>query len=830
MAYRAWVAFTAALVWVEQVPAWNSHYGEDQLYSFQDFYTDAQYGPDFGYYSTGRILHADGPADNGITGGSQEWFNSYTTLPMSLSPHFAHALCDRLVTMWLAMGSPDSFVIAEFGGGTGMLARDILRYSRDRHGEFHAALSRYVIAERSQAMRTTQNRTAAEFIAEGKLQVVNADGRQASLVRPHLEEAAGHGRPLVGIVLSNELLDEFDPARLRLMWRKNRPPSARRCMECQAYREAYVLHSIDARALETLIQGQTVSVEELEIEGRQLFCGLLHTAALKRAMLAVAEDLSEAERWQCAPMAVCCHAFLLAVNQALQFHHEALYQAEIIRREDDGLRELVRLYRAHSEAANGTVPLSKDRYRQLRRLAADRGAEMEKALLTGSNPDLLPGRIKSSEVFLSLNARRCNELKGWMERHASRLAVAAKLRDASAPVYDGIAGAAHTAVHLKLVLRPGEASFVEEAAKLMDDSFLVTLDYGADADALLWHTLIRPSHEGIHIMDARDELFADCTAVSYLACPGLQDLTTSVDFTEVAVAGKQLGDWELKAYGPVFLIELSFDQAGLNIAPAGNPYSLGHLLERAGGLVSAGLQAWYRKPEQDPWASFKIMVQHRGSRGHAWSLGSLGTSWPVGGTPRLFRAPSPCWRRDLSKPPLASLITTATHRSVGDDAWATYASDAAFATDPVAASFAVDRAMVQEMPEESSTVTDALVDQLLAMLLQHHDLSMLLSSQHEAQQQSYADTHLALLLVDYWRLIEKFLEGDMEERLAKVVEMADIRQLPELYGQRQFDRVLNELTAAVFSRNATLALPGTEAYPAYVCLAARALHGRPGLR
>ena len=25
----------------------------------------------------------------------EEWFNSYTTLPMSLSPDFAHALCDR---------------------------------------------------------------------------------------------------------------------------------------------------------------------------------------------------------------------------------------------------------------------------------------------------------------------------------------------------------------------------------------------------------------------------------------------------------------------------------------------------------------------------------------------------------------------------------------------------------------------------------------------------------------------------------------------------------------------------------------------------------------
>merc|ERR1719353_700858 len=105
---------------------WNSAATQNRIYSFQDFYSDAQYGPDFGYYSTGRILHSDGPADNGAQdeeGEGQDWFNSYTTLPMSLSPDFAHVLCDRVVSMWEALGEPCPFVLIEFGGGTGMLAR-----------------------------------------------------------------------------------------------------------------------------------------------------------------------------------------------------------------------------------------------------------------------------------------------------------------------------------------------------------------------------------------------------------------------------------------------------------------------------------------------------------------------------------------------------------------------------------------------------------------------------------------------------------------------------------------------------------------------------------
>ena len=40
-------------------------------------------------------------------------------------------------------------------------------------------------------------------------------------------------------------------------------------------------------------------------------------------------------------------------------------------------------------------------------------------------------------------------------------------------------------VHLKLVFHPGEAAFVKQASEVLDRGFLLTIDYGADFEALL---------------------------------------------------------------------------------------------------------------------------------------------------------------------------------------------------------------------------------------------------------------------------------------------------------------------------------------------------------
>jgi len=833
----------AASVLLESTGAWTSFGSQSSIYTFQEFYSDAQYGPDFGYYSTGRILHADGPADNGaveggVDGGDQEWFNSYTTLPMSVSPDFAHMLCDRVVSMWQAMGRPARFFLVEFGGGTGMLARDVLRRSREAHPDFFGAVVRYIIAERSQAMRNAQRRTTAEFFTIGKLDILAVDAREAANVRPMLE-AWADGQPIFGLVLSNELLDELDPVRLRLMWRVGRPPSPQRCADCNAYREAHVLHRVDVAALDALLSSPAagaggvpadVTVESLIWEGQVLPCGMLGTDALVRAMTAIAEDLRPAERGSCAPMLLCCLPFLLAVNQALQYNYDSLQPHRFLRREADGSRELLRLYRHHLLRTNSTVLLSKERYRMLRRLAVANGPEVERALLVGSAPSVLPGRVHSEEVFLALAPRRCKELHGWMQRQAERLAAAARLHNGVAWIFDGDAGASKTAMHLKMVVRPGEATFTEQASKLLDGGFLVTLDYGADADALAWQALIRPHYEGIHVMDARRENLEECTAVSYLECPGLQDLTTSVDFTEVSEAGRRLGGWKVLAYGPIFLLELGFDDAGTpDLAPPGDPYRLGHILERAGGLRTTGLQAWYRKPESDPWASFKVLVQHRGGYGASWTLGPAAAGeWTLPASPRLFGTPAPCWRRDITKPPLAALIASAAHRALTAKGRAARPAAEANVHKGSSPQLALPSA-AHETDQAQQMVS--LQEQFQVVLLQGTEpLATLVDAQHAAQQQAYADAHLALLLVDYHRLLlqptgKECALPTPPSLLPEVREIAESRRLRELYGSDPFDRVFGDLTESIFG-NATP--PGPDSHPPYVCLASKALHGRCG--
>ncbi|CAK0865574.1 unnamed protein product [Prorocentrum cordatum] len=331
--------------------------------------------------------------------------------------------------------------------------------------------------------------------------------------------------------------------------------------------------------------------------------------------------------------------------------------------------------------------------------------------------------------------------------------------------------------HLKLVVRPGEAEFVyeaspspsapaqrEQAGLLLDDGFMVTMDYGADGEALVWQALSHPNFEGIHTMDARAELAADCTEVSYLECPGLQDITTSIDFTEVAEAGRRLGGWEVAAYGPLFLLELAFGDQSLS-------EPVPHLIERAGGARTVGLHAWYRKAEGDPWASFKVLVQRRGNSG-SWALGPPGLSWPLEASPRLSRPPSDCWGLDLSKPPLAAAVTRAAAAVRAGPAGAVRGS----APGPGA------EEEVRALAEAFGTVLKGGIH---------------LDQEHAAQKQAYREMHLALMLADYWlhlaRLVgpERCANPGEDERahwLSEVRSLAATRRLPELHGEAMFDQ------------------------------------------
>ncbi len=79
--------------------------------TFAEFMRLALYAPEWGYYSSGR-----GPGTD------------FKTAPM-LSPVFGQSIARYLQSMWEALGRPAPFRVAEFGPGTGRLARDLLDHS-----------------------------------------------------------------------------------------------------------------------------------------------------------------------------------------------------------------------------------------------------------------------------------------------------------------------------------------------------------------------------------------------------------------------------------------------------------------------------------------------------------------------------------------------------------------------------------------------------------------------------------------------------------------------------------------------------------------------------
>jgi|CXWL01.1.fsa_nt_gi SAM-dependent MidA family methyltransferase len=149
--------------------------------TFRAFMEAALYHPTYGYYPAA----AQGAAAVTSRGGD------FVTSP-EVHPVFGSLVARTLLEMWEGMGRPGRFEVVEQGGGSGLLARDILRWAGGNDAGFAAAM-RYVMVERSPSMRAAQERALAELdLADGA--VVWAE-----------ELPTG----IEGVVLSNELVDAF---------------------------------------------------------------------------------------------------------------------------------------------------------------------------------------------------------------------------------------------------------------------------------------------------------------------------------------------------------------------------------------------------------------------------------------------------------------------------------------------------------------------------------------------------------------------------------------------------------------------------------------------
>jgi SAM-dependent MidA family methyltransferase len=145
--------------------------------TFRDYMQAALYHPKYGYYTT--------------SSGSMGRGGDYVTSP-EVHPIFGVLVAKQIRELWDAMSRPDRFDIVEYGGGSGLLARDIVRWATSHEPQFAHALG-YSIVEISPALRDAQRRTiAAAALPDGAVDWLDAPPAR-----------------LTGCVLTNEFLDAF---------------------------------------------------------------------------------------------------------------------------------------------------------------------------------------------------------------------------------------------------------------------------------------------------------------------------------------------------------------------------------------------------------------------------------------------------------------------------------------------------------------------------------------------------------------------------------------------------------------------------------------------
>jgi SAM-dependent MidA family methyltransferase len=159
---------------------------------FVRFMELALYHPQFGYYM--RRLERENDERIGWSG------DFYTS--SDVHPILGRALAAQARQMDKLLGSPTPFTIVEVGAGKGLLARDCLE-AIHAHDDF-ASRVRYVLIERSPAMRELQSRNLGPWLSKTGLVtwIEDLDGLAS--------ESA------TGLFFSNELIDAFPVHRIQV--------------------------------------------------------------------------------------------------------------------------------------------------------------------------------------------------------------------------------------------------------------------------------------------------------------------------------------------------------------------------------------------------------------------------------------------------------------------------------------------------------------------------------------------------------------------------------------------------------------------------------------
>ncbi len=160
---------------------------------FVRFMELALYHPQYGYY-----MRQPNGADHERIGWSGDFYTS-----ADVHPILGHAIAAQAKQMDEILGFPTPFTIVEMGAGKGLFARDCLTAIYAEQDDF-ASRVRYVLIERSPAMRELQRQNLAPWLNEPGLitWVEGLDGLALQSV--------------TGLFFSNELIDAFPVHRVQV--------------------------------------------------------------------------------------------------------------------------------------------------------------------------------------------------------------------------------------------------------------------------------------------------------------------------------------------------------------------------------------------------------------------------------------------------------------------------------------------------------------------------------------------------------------------------------------------------------------------------------------
>ena len=188
--YKEWVVTSG---YPELVAAISSEIIRNGSIPFVRFMELALYHPQFGYY-----MRQSDCVERERIGWSGDFYTS-----SDVHPILGRAIAGQARQMDEVLGRPAPFTIVEMGAGKGLLARDCLAAIHAEQDDF-ASRVRYVLIERSPAMRSLQGQNLAPWLSKPGLVtwVEGLDGLAPESV--------------TGLFLSNELIDAFPVHRIQV--------------------------------------------------------------------------------------------------------------------------------------------------------------------------------------------------------------------------------------------------------------------------------------------------------------------------------------------------------------------------------------------------------------------------------------------------------------------------------------------------------------------------------------------------------------------------------------------------------------------------------------